>query len=266
MALFYEEWHSGARETILWLHGGGVSGWVWRPSIDRLDDFHHLVPDLPEHGKSLRERPFSIARTAEQLARLIEQHAHYSRAHVVGHSLGGQIAAELIARFPERVGRAVLSGTLVRPVPGMSAPAARILTELTLRAYMPFRNLPFLVRATMRAQGVPEEFRAEFAADTRRLSVGGLRRVMFDENLRFRLPAGLERSPVPTLVAIGEHEREVVRRSAEDLVRVMPNAEGAVARGLGHAWSLEDPDRFAGTVRGWLKGEPLPSGLDPLTP
>ncbi len=265
MALFYEEWHTGARETILWLHGGGVSGWVWRPQIDRMDDYHHLVPDLPEHGKSLRERPFSIAKTAEQLARLIEQHAHYSRAHVVGHSLGAQIAAELLVRHPERVGRAILSGTLVRPVPGLSGGASRLLTELALRAYMPVRNMAFLVRANMRAQGVPEEFRTEFAADTRRLTVGLLRRVVFEENMRFGLPEGIGRSPVPTLVVVGEHEREVIRRSAEDLVRALPNAQGAVARGLGHGWSLEDPDRFTGTVRAWLKGEPLPAGLDALS-
>lgn len=264
MALFYEEWHTGARETILWLHGGGVSGWMWRPQIDRLSDYHALVPDLPEHGRSLRERPFTIAGAAEQLARLIEQHAHYSRAHVVGLSLGAQVGAELIARFPERVGRAVLSGTLVRPMPELSWPLARPLMELMVRAYLPFRNARFLVEANMRANGIPEGYRVEYAEDTRRLSAGAFRRTVLKENLGFRPPSGLERSGVPTLVVAGEHERPVILQSAHDLLAAMPCAQGAIAQGLGHSWNLEDPERFSAMVRAWLEEAPLPPGLSPL--
>lgn len=266
MALFYEERHTEARETILWLHGGGASGWMWHPQVDLLPEYHSLVPDLPEHGKSMRERPFSIPKAAEQLARLIEQHAHYSRAHVVGLSLGAQVAAELMARFPERVGRAVLSGTLVRPVPGMKGPLARLLTEVSLRAYMPLRNAPFLVRATMRAHRIPERYRAEFAADTRRLTVGAFMRVVVQENMGFGLPEGLSRSEVPTLVVAGALERPIIRDSALDLIQAMPHAQGAIAEGLGHSWNLEDPERFAAMVRAWLTGQPLPAGLAPLVP
>jgi len=266
MALFYEEWHTEARETILWLHGGGVSGWMWQPQIDRLPEYHHLVPDLPEHGKSQRERPFSIPKAAEQLSRLIEQHAHYSRAHVVGLSLGAQVACELIARFPDRVGRAVLSGTLVRPLPQATGPLARSLTELTLRAYMPLRNARFLVEATMRANRIPDRYRAEYAADTRRLTVGAFRRAVMQGNLSFRLPEGLSQVGVPTLVVAGEQERPEIRQSAQDLLRTLPNAQGAIAQGLGHSWNLEDPDRFAAMVRSWLTDQPLPEGLMPLQP
>ncbi|HEY9857241.1 MAG TPA: alpha/beta hydrolase [Stenomitos sp.] len=266
MALFYEEWHPAARETILWLHGGGMSGWMWRPQIDRMPEYHHLVPDLPEHGKSQRERPFSIQKSAEQLARLIEQHAHYSRAHVVGISLGAQVACELIARFPDRVGRAVLSGTLVRPSPGATGPLSRSLAELTLRAYMPLRNARFLVEASMRSNRIPERFRAEVVADTRRLTMGTFRRAVQQRNLGFRLPDGLAQVAVPTLVVAGELERPVIRQSAQDLVGALPHAQGAIAQGLGHSWNLEDPDRFAAMVRAWLTDQPLPEGLVPLHP
>lgn len=266
MALFYEEWNTGARETILWLHAGSMSGWTWGPQIDLLPDYHALVPDLPEHGKSMRERPFSITKTAEQLARLIEQHAHYSRAHVVGVSLGAQVGAELVARFPERVGRAVLSGTLVRPVPGRNGPFAQLLLALSMRAALPFRAMPWVVRAAMRRAGIPERYRAEFAADMRRLTPGAFRRVVMRETWGFRLPTAWEHASVPTLVVAGEHERAIFLESASDLVRGMPHARGAIAQGLGHSWNLEDPELFAAMVRAWLTEEPLPPGLAPLVP
>lgn len=264
MALFYEESHTSARETILWLHGAGVSGWVWRPQIDRLPDFHGLVPDLPEHGRSLRERPFAMAKVADQLARLIEQHAHYSRAHVVGHGLGAMVAVELLARFPDRVGRAVLTGALLRSEAAPDEPLDRLLAELSFRAALPFRNLPFRVRARMRALGIPERYRAEFAADTRRLTRGALWRAVRLEERGLPLPEGLAHSPVPTLVVVGTQDRPAFRQSAEVLVGVLPSARGAVLEG--HAWSLEEADRYAAMVRAWLHAEPLPPGLAPLNP
>lgn len=37
--------------TICFLHAGGVSGWMWQPQVEVLQDTYHcLIPDLPEHG------------------------------------------------------------------------------------------------------------------------------------------------------------------------------------------------------------------------
>lgn len=264
MALFYEEWHTGARETILWLHGAGVSGWTWRPVVDRLAEYHHLVPDLPEHGKSHRERPFSRVKAAEQLARLIEQHAHYSRAHVVGVGLGAQVASELVARFPDRVGRAVLSG-MPACASARAGALARAWDELKLRVFVALRHTRWVREATMRRQGIPEGYRAEVAADTRRLTPGAYRRLRRQEEQGLPLPENAS-SGVPTLVVVGEHEPPRIRQSADMLVERLPKACGAIARGLGPSWNLEDPERFAETVRAWLTDRPLPDGLDPLGP
>ena len=32
--------------TIVFLHGGGGGGWMWRPQVEGLPDYHLLVPDL----------------------------------------------------------------------------------------------------------------------------------------------------------------------------------------------------------------------------
>ena len=73
MSLFYEEYGPSTAPTIVFLHGGGVSGWMWRPQIDHFkEDYHCLVPDLPEQGKSTDGTPFSIQNSAEQIAELIK--------------------------------------------------------------------------------------------------------------------------------------------------------------------------------------------------
>jgi hypothetical protein len=37
-----------------------------------------------------------------------------------------------------------------------------------------------------------------------------------------------------------------------------------VARGVGHNWSFEAPDRFTAMVRAWITDAPLPPGLVPF--
>src|SRR5581483_2736846 len=79
--------------AIVFLHGGGVSGRMWQPQLERLaDNYYCLAPDLPEHGKSIDAGPFRIDETARQVARLIDERVPGKRAHLVGLSAGGVVA------------------------------------------------------------------------------------------------------------------------------------------------------------------------------
>src|SRR5579863_3294566 len=96
--------------TICFLHGGGVSGWMWRPQVESLQDTYHcLIPDMPEHGQSATIRPFTIADTAHRIAALICERAHGGRAHVIGLSEGAQVAVQILGSSPEVVDHAIIS-------------------------------------------------------------------------------------------------------------------------------------------------------------
>src|SRR5215469_3801079 len=84
--------------SICFLHGGGVSGWMWRPQVEALkESYHCLVPDLPEHGRSAGVRPFTIADTALRIARIIRERGHGGHAHVIGLSEGAQVTVQLLS-------------------------------------------------------------------------------------------------------------------------------------------------------------------------
>ncbi len=257
MTLYVRSSGPDAAPTLLFLHGGGVGGWSWEPVVERLPRYHCLVPDLPEQGRSLVEGPFSISDATRRMVALIDDRAHSGHAHLIGISLGGQIALDLLSVAPNIVDRAVISGTLVRPIPG------RRLIDLLARAYMPFRNIDFLVRANQRSQGVPNRYLPQFREDTRNLTAAGFARIL-SENASFHIPYGLRFVDVPTLVLVGERELGATRQSARDIVATLPNAQGRIAAGARHNWALEDPALFAETVQAWVENRPLPSGLLPL--
>ena len=156
MSLFIRESGPVSAPTIVFLHGGGVSGWSWQPQIEAFPDYHLLVPDLPEHGRSLAEAPFTFPDAAARVAGLIRDRGHAGRAHVIGLSLGAQTAIQLLASAPDLVDHALLSGALVRGLPGVS------LVQPTITAYMPFRNIPALVRANMRSSAIPADYYQPF--------------------------------------------------------------------------------------------------------
>ena len=257
--------------TIVFLHGGGGAGWMWQPQVERLTDFHCLVPDLPEQGRSVAAGPFTISGAAQQVAELIRTRAHGGRAHVVGLSEGAQVTVALLATAHEVVDHAVVSSALVRPIRGagmLSPGAVRWSYRLSVA---PFRNVGWWARLNMkRAGGVPDEYYPQFRESFRELTESGFTNLMV-ENQRFRIPPGLDRGTAPTLVVVGKREYAAMRGSALDLAAAIPGSRAVqVVHGRKlsvaeeHNWNLVAPDLFTACVRAWITDQPLPAALEPL--
>lgn len=258
MALHLTESGPASAPTLVFLHGGGVGGWMWREQVETFQGHYHcLVPDLPEHGQSQAAGRFTISSAAAQLAELIHRRAHGGRAHLAGLSLGAQVGVALLAVAGQLVGRSLFSGALARAMPG----AGLILPALWL--YAPFKNLTPLIRANQKSLGVPDEYSAEFAADTRRTSTAALGRILA-ANQGFRVPPGLSRLTTPVLFMVGSREPRIMRRSARELSASMLGGSALMAPGQGHNWPLTAPDLFNRTLRAWLADAPLPEVLVPV--
>lgn len=257
MTLYVNAIGSATAPSIVFLHGGGASSWTWEPVLPHFEDYRVLLIDMPEHGKSIDEKPFSIKDTAARLSGIVRSHIKGGKAHFVGLSLGAQVIVELLGMAPDVVNRAVISGTLTRPLPGMS------MIGLMAAMYMPFRNIKLLVEANMKSLGVPVQYYDQFAADTRLLTTEAFTHVT-RENMRFS-PPDLKNANVPTLVLIGQKEPKIMRDSAKDLLKALPQAEGHIVPNVGHNWSLEAPELFAKVVRAWIESQPLPAELVTLT-
>lgn len=255
MKLFTQEFGPAGAPTIVFLHGGGVGGWMWKPQIAQLqDEYHLLVPDLPEHGQSIEVKPCTLQNAAAEVAELIRTRAHGGRAHVVGLSLGAQTTIELLSQAPEVVDRAIASGPLMRPLPGIGT------TNLMAKMYWPFRNMKWLVKWNMQGLGVPDEYFEKFHKDTAQMTIDGFVRVTL-ANGNNHVPPNLPAVTVPTLILVGEKELKIMKESVRDLLAAMPSAQGYVVSGAIHNWSLQLPDLFTQTIRAWVTGQSLPGAL-----
>jgi pyruvate dehydrogenase E2 component (dihydrolipoamide acetyltransferase) len=87
--------HREARQTIVFLHGFASNSAVWEPLSAQLEiDLPRVTLDLPGHGAAAtRAQPTLAAMAAHVVAAVREQTS--GPVHLVGHSLGGAIAARV---------------------------------------------------------------------------------------------------------------------------------------------------------------------------
>jgi pimeloyl-ACP methyl ester carboxylesterase len=186
------------------------------------------------------------------------------RAVVVGHSLGGALAMRWVVERPERVAGLVLSSAFARVTTPRGHWRARYLEQpavlAALRWLPPRRALAFARRLAARGGWVLDPHCGDAVLElvrhgARSVSVRvALERVRlaFEHDARATLP----RVACATLVITGERETRWARGAADQIARLVPNAERAVSPGVGHLHPLSNPAWFADTVGAWA-GERL---------
>ena len=271
MSLYVYEQGPASAPTIILLHGGGGGAWMWQPQWEALTNYHILAPDLPEHGQSAEIKPFSIHDSAARVGELIRTRAHNGRAHVVGLSEGAQITVALLAVHPELIDHAVVSSALVRRIPGANLLTPGLIAASIRWFVEPFKNIDWWIRLNMKySAGIPEKYFPQFKKDFQGLTGELFAHVML-ENQRFRLPDGLKRVPVPTLVVAGQKEYDVMRQSVRDIANAIPAANGflvshsrRMSAAEEHNWNLTAPGLFTQMIGSWITDQPLPAELQPL--
>jgi pimeloyl-ACP methyl ester carboxylesterase len=106
--LFWREVGAGA--TVVFLHGAWTDSDEWLPLLEHLGKpFHCIAPDLLGFGESDRPKKchYSIELEVDVLSELLDTLGVRS-CYLVGHSLGGWIAASYALRYPEQVKGMVL--------------------------------------------------------------------------------------------------------------------------------------------------------------
>ena len=93
------------------MHGIGGDADAFRFQLDHFAAAYHAVAwNMPGYRGSAAIDPVTFPRLAAALAALLD-HLGMETAHLVGHSIGGMVAQEMAAMYPERIAGLVLAQT-----------------------------------------------------------------------------------------------------------------------------------------------------------
>ncbi|MCC7484212.1 MAG: alpha/beta fold hydrolase [Burkholderiales bacterium] len=241
------------RDVVL-LHGWGYDSAVWRDLAALLAPRLRLhVPDLPGYGAAPACPPGTLAQLARAVARAAPR-----RCHVVGWSLGGEIALAWALALPRQVARLVLIATTPcfarRPGwPCASAPAALAESARALAA-----DRGGTLGRFVGAQGKGDSRRRHVTDALQRLLAAHAPDPVLAAGLavlaRADLRGDLHRVKQPVLVVHGAHDRIVSPVAGRRLAAMLPDARFHLLRSCAHAPFLSQPARVAALMRGFLRG------------
>lgn len=232
----------GEGPSVLFLHGGGVSGWMWRPVLRELHgEVRAIVPDLPGHGGSLEADYSSHERTAAELAGIIRETAP-AGVHVVGFSLGAQLAMLLASEAPELVRSAVVVSGEAIPAPMPRA------TLALMRCAAPLARRDWFARAQARQLAVPESLIDEYLEDSRQMSRDTLLAAL-RANIAFTPPPAWSDFGGRATVLVGEAERGLMRRSARAIHDALPGSRLVIVPGSSHDIPFTGAEPLAEAIR-----------------
>ncbi|GAA0729350.1 alpha/beta hydrolase [Clostridium malenominatum] len=244
--MYIEESGNPQGDIILFIHGGGVGGWMWDNQVKYFKDYYCLVPDLPSHGKSKCELKFNIRECADELIRLIEKKKDGRKIFLIGFSIGAQIAIDLISKKPDIIDRAILISPLARPMK---------YTKKIIRSTIPLvigliKNKSFQ-KFQSKYLYISDDYFEEYFSGVHSITSEVLIKI-YEENMSFSIPEAFSKATTKMLVLVGEKEQSVMIKSAKDLETCNKNVEVIKIPKVGHGYSLLRPEEFNKLSDEWL--------------
>ncbi|HZD26397.1 MAG TPA: alpha/beta hydrolase [Alphaproteobacteria bacterium] len=242
-----EVWEAGEGEPLVYLHGAGGLMPNDRMIAKLAEGYRVHAPLLPGYGESRGEEGLYdmldvTLHTGDVIAAL-----GLTQPLLVGHSMGGMIAAELAATAPNDVERLVLiapAGLWLddRPIPDLFSKLPFELPALL------FHDVDFgkeLMTAGL-ALDDPEFLQAFLVMNARRLGMAG--KLLFPIPER-GLARRLYRIRARTLVLWGENDVLIDPAYGKAFVEAIPEAELVSVPEAGHLVTHEKPDAVLAAIR-----------------
>jgi pimeloyl-ACP methyl ester carboxylesterase len=261
----------GAGEPVVLVHAGIFADW-FKPLRDEpaLTGRHRVLSyhRIGYAGSSRVAGPVSLAQQAAHLRALMLK-LGIPRAHVVGHSSGGNIALQLALDSPEMVQSIVLMEPAL-PVPGLG-PERLLSTRAAMAPVFEAYRVGDKARAVdgfMRFVSGPD-----YRAAMDRVLPGAFAQAVTDADTFFgqELPAvqqwtlsreNAARITQPVLSVLGAKSKDVSPIWTERhqmILSWMPNAEGFVLPRATHLLHVQQPRVVAETLAAFFARHPLPT-------
>ena len=236
----YVEYGTQNHDTVILLHGGGLSWWNYREVAQLLADKYHVVlPILDGHADS--EHSFvSIEENAARLIAYIDKHHGGSICALGGLSLGGQIAVEMLTQRPDICRFALLESTLVKP------------SKLTHALIKPTFGMSYgLIKqkwfAKMQAAylGIPKKLFNDYFRDTCKINKEDMI-AFLQSNSAYSIKPALRDAQAKVHIVFGSKEQSSIRTSGKLLNHTIPDSTLEILPGYNHGdLSLNHPQADA---------------------
>ncbi|MBD3227633.1 MAG: alpha/beta fold hydrolase [Candidatus Lokiarchaeota archaeon] len=254
--LYYEQYGEG--DPLIMIMGLSANLDWWSPAfLDPIKKKYKIILfDNRDAGRSENvEKDYEIKDMATDIVELMEK-LNIEKADILGISMGGMIAQELVLNYPDRVNKLILASTNCG-TPKSILPSKKVMAELTKdrrgrgeeEIIEDFINLLY----TDQFIGENPEFiknvkikmlKAPIKADAYKRQIKAL--------LKFNTGRRLKDIKTPTLVIHGKKDILLPPKNSEIIANLLPNAELQYFENSGHALFSHEPEKSSEAVLKFL--------------
>lgn len=253
--MYYED--TGEGEPVILLHGYSLDRRMWNGQVKALSGkYRVIVPDMRGHGLSADPQAGYQFTYMDDVVALMDS-LGIAKAHVVGLSMGGFIAGDMLGMCPERLLSCVMvSGETINSsgpsTPRTAKEKARLKASgdkvrKNLAAYRKRRINVLRGACCVWNDTVRDECTREVMEWGCWPAMNVTCRLYYACEAMSRLRAN--KPEVPSLIIYGDKEKTTDSR----LLRYLPNSRQVIFEHCGHMVNLEYPAKFNETLLQWLE-------------
>jgi pimeloyl-ACP methyl ester carboxylesterase len=268
LEMFYEEIGSG--DPLLLIMGLAADSRAWMFQVpDFASRYRTIVFDNRGVGRSAKPAgPYTIHEMADDAAGLLDV-LDVRRAHVLGVSMGGMIAQELVLRHPERVRGLVLACTYPEPDADIERQRQFSVSQfggsinasgemkIDLAALDPMMFFQHMLPTVFNQDFIDREIGKLLPLFTGALEYGfSLEAILGQVQavMSHRATDRLHQIKAPTLVITGDADRLIPPANSDILAQNIPGAKLVKVPGGSHGFNFETPEIFNKAVLDFLAG------------
>lgn len=240
----YVEYGKENQDTILLLHGGGLSWWNYEAVAESLQEEYHIVlPILDGHAES--GRPFTtIENNAKEIIEYIDTFWGGSVLLIGGLSLGGQIVLEILSQREDICKYAIIESALVRPSKWMYS-----MIEPAFGSCYGLIKQKWFSRLQFQSLKIRPDLFERYFADTCAISRNDMI-AFLQANSLYSLKESIRSCRAKVFIAVGGKENGSMLRSAKDIHDALPGSELQVLPEWYHgAFSINHGEEYAKKIR-----------------
>lgn len=239
----FKEYGNRNNNTIMLLHGGGLSWWNYREEAEKLqENYHIIIPILDGHSGS--DRKFtSIEDNAQEITDYIIDNYNGHIRLIGGLSLGGQILLEILSRKNDICDYAVIESALAVPMK-----ATYKLIKPAFSASYGLISKKWFSRLQFNSLKIRKDLFSEYYKDTCNISKEDMIAFM-EANSNYKIKDSLQNTQARVLVAAGAKERPVMKKSAHIIHQKIKNSRIEIFPDFYHGdFSINNPQQYINAV------------------
>ena len=211
--------------------------------------YHCAAWDQPGYGQAAIVEPYEWRTLAEALKDLVGD----EKPVLVGHSMGGLVAQEFYARYPESVAALALCFTSAAFAAGTDF--AKAFVDARIGPLDAGKTMSEIAKDVMPAQRgrVSDAQGLARAESIMALVPPATYRKAIHLVTTFDRREDLQKVAVPSLLVAGSDDVTAPPQMMERMAQKIPGAEFVVLRGCGHLGPMDQPDAFNKVLEGFLK-------------